>query len=252
MLRRYSVFWGAVCALAGAGGILGTDTHAGSSQFLRDLPSHFRGPGVANHPVGMVPSLRIRVPDSWPLGRGGTISCETCHVGIPMTSPAIDPLLRQLPDADADSRAFCASCHVSNKLSDGRSMHWLALQRAHLTAESDSVIRASGVIDLESKRCLACHDGVNAKDRSVSIGHRGGSIRFGDPSVEHPVGMAYPPRPTFPPSSSYRPAFALPDSIRLPGGMVSCVSCHDLYGTSTKLLTVTDQGSALCLACHDM
>ena len=252
MLRRDSVYLGTFCALMGAGGILATDSRAGSDRFSDALPSHLRGPGVANHPVGVVPSARVRLPEDWPLGPGGTISCQTCHVSIPMDRSTSDPLLRQIPGRSSDTRTFCATCHTSSTPNDGRSMHWLGVRRAHLTSESDNLARFSGAIDLESKHCLACHDGVNAGDRSVSTGHSGGAIRFGDASVDHPVGMSYPPRMTFPSGSSYRPAAALPDSVRLPGGMVSCVSCHDLYGTGRKLLTVTTAGSALCFTCHDM
>ncbi|MFQ5415040.1 MAG: cytochrome c3 family protein [Phycisphaerae bacterium] len=44
----------------------------------------------------------------------------------------------------------------------------------------------------------------------------------------------------------------MPAAVRLPGGRVSCVSCHDVFVLAPQRLTVPIEGSALCFACHAM
>ncbi len=213
---------------------------------------HSSGPGIANHPVNVIPSGNIRVPADWPVDAGGAITCMTCHVGIPMEQSSSDPMLRGGATGGGRIQEFCAICHASGPSGGGRSMHWMAVRFAHMTPEKDRAMRFSANIDYESKRCLACHDGVNAKDSSASIGHGFSRFGFDDASANHPVGIPYPPRFRNPPRSAYRPASLLPAAVRLPAGQVSCVSCHDLYGGARNLLTVTSEKSKLCFACHDM
>lgn len=64
--------------------------------------------------------------------------------------------------------------------------------------------------------------------------------------------MPYPNRPSRGVEAGFRPASLLPREMQLPNGVVSCVSCHNLYGREKDLLSVPIEGSELCFTCHDM
>ena len=44
----------------------------------------------------------------------------------------------------------------------------------------------------------------------------------------------------------------LSKKILLPMGLVSCVSCHEGYSQNHGKLVISNAGSALCFACHDL
>jgi predicted CXXCH cytochrome family protein len=50
----------------------------------------------------------------------------------------------------------------------------------------------------------------------------------------------------------YRPVSAIPASIRLPDGVVSCVSCHESYSERHGALVMANDRSQICYGCHDL
>lgn len=209
-----------------------------------------RGPGMWNHPVGVVPSSAITIPPDWPLGPGGTIVCTTCHEGEPGTSP--EHRVRNPRIQDDGPARFCSACHTSPDAERTRAAHWRSVDRAHVRPDVDDGAGWNGSIDAESRRCLGCHDGVSAAD---AIGNgRARTVGFlnGRPNGDHPIGGDYRHAAHRRPDSALRPIQLLPPGIRLPGGRVSCVSCHDLYAGTPILLTVPIEESRLCFACHKM
>jgi len=208
------------------------------------------GPGVANHPVNVLPPPGMRIPDGWPLDASGAITCLTCHESIPAAGGGT-VALRGFGDDMVDPIEFCARCHEGGDERSAAGMHWLALDRAHITGD-DADGSAIGGIDAESRRCMECHDGVTAGEFANTTPWNQGAGSTGDHRREHPVGMAYPRSTPAGYSSAFRQAAMLPRRVRLPEGKVSCVSCHDLYSWEESLLTVPIRESALCLTCHDM
>lgn len=211
-----------------------------------------RGPGVSNHPVHVVPSADIEVPEGWPVDTNGSITCLTCHAALPSPREKSGPKLRDFDGHREDPTAFCMKCHTGQDRSSAAAMHWAAVGVAHVMPDSRRDRRSGGLLDSESRRCLACHDGVNATESQNMTGgnRRGGYI--GNRTGNHPVGVRYPKGARRGSGAAMRPASLLPKEVRLPGGMVSCVSCHDLYARERHLLTVPLDGSALCFTCHDM
>lgn len=105
-----------------------------------------------------------------------------------------------------------------------------------------------------SAACLSCHDG------SVATGvfnHSGGSVDFQAASMNHPVGIDYRlaasrgsdlhDEHTRANTSSVSPGDLLID------GRVECASCHGYHhnGGYGANLRVSNNGSSLCLTCHD-
>lgn len=203
-----------------------------------------------SHPVNKIPTMRV--PSSLPL-QNGKITCVTCHDDSSSALHAQarvthDPMLR----ADATSASLCVQCHTES-FTRSRDAHAMAAGRAHKWEEAGlatrrvSSARGRPGIDLESQRCLECHDGSMA----TKVGHQrtGDLFEFGA-DQEHPIGVEYRPkrgRDAVP----LKPMATLDKRVRLMDGTVGCGSCHSLYSDQPKLLVMSNARSALCLSCHD-
>jgi predicted CXXCH cytochrome family protein len=209
------------------------------------------GPGVQNHPVGVVPSPNVSVPDGWPLGPGGTITCSTCHESFPGTQTGYASL-RQTDYRPADAPAFCGRCHAYDYGGSAVSAHWQVVGKAHVLLDDDRAWASGGALDYASRQCLGCHDGVNARESVNGLGSGGAGIMSGRWHGEHPIGQDYQRSRKSRSASPMRPVQLLDPEIRLPGGRVSCVSCHNLYSATPGRLAVPINESRLCLSCHDL
>lgn len=209
------------------------------------------GPGLQNHPVRVVPSSAVSMPKGWPLDSDGTIKCTTCHTSLPSLDGAGEPMLRDFDPATESPVAFCGKCHVGESQRNVACMHALIGGRAHITVDQDRSVQVTGTLDHESRQCLSCHDGVTAGEHMNGASASGMSFR-GGPGRAHPVGVPYNEQRSRKRSVRLRPKSLLPTGVRLPGGAVSCVSCHDLFGKRPSLLAVPIEASRLCLTCHDM
>ncbi|MBN2563578.1 MAG: hypothetical protein JXQ75_21880 [Phycisphaerae bacterium] len=220
--------------------------HRGASDMLQ------QGPGVANHPVGVAPSSGIRIPEGWPLDSSGLITCRTCHYELPSSSGGTNAFLRDFDRETGASIDFCAKCHAEADYRTAASAHWIAVQVAHVGSNRGRSDRSGRSLDEGSLRCLACHDGVNASEAKYRTQWDRGVGSLGDRLRNHPVGVCYPSPSARGHDVSLRPAVLLPEEIQLPGGMVGCVSCHDLYSAGRSRLAVPIEGSRLCFTCHQM
>jgi predicted CXXCH cytochrome family protein len=209
------------------------------------------GPGVVNHPIGVRPSERIRVPEGWPLDAGGRLTCTTCHESLPALSGRGGAKLRGAAGSSADPGQFCARCHAGPLASGASGMHWMAMSRAHVSASHSDRVGGYGDLDADSRRCLSCHDGVTARETTYQTGTGHVAMSLGSRARNHPVGIPYRAMGRER-GEKLRVAQALPKAVRLPEGRVSCVSCHNLYSPEPNRLSVPIDGSALCLSCHEM
>ena len=216
---------------------------------LADTLRH--GPGNINHPVGVVPSASIKIPQGWPLDINGSITCVTCHTSLPLLDGSASVSLRGGPGTTADSLTFCAKCHSSSGGDGSHALHWMAMGSAHIRVGANQAQHAGGRLDSESRRCLGCHDGINAIEKAGGSGVPSFG-QFRASGSEHPIGVVYSSSKSGHRSSRLRPSGLLPDTIRLPGGRVSCVSCHNLYARNEHLLSTPMEQSRLCFTCHDM
>ena len=94
--------------------------------------------------------------------------------------------------------------------------------------------------------CLRCHESKSYQDNNnllLKLVPGGGG--------NHPVEILYDPER---PNSELKlnpqgPLLFLDANGRNP--KVHCSTCHNPMGDTPQLLWVTNQGSALCMACHD-
>jgi len=209
------------------------------------------GPGLANHPINVVPSAQVSLPKGWPVDFKGAITCLTCHEALPFLDGTGDPNLRGSGEEDFGGRNFCANCHSDRSGRGLGNMHWTVPGVAHVRSMDDGH-RSVGSLDGYSRQCLGCHDGVSASDYGFTTGGNSGVANAIDLRRTHPVGIPYKRMGKHNRNARLRPASLLPREVRLPAGRVSCVSCHDLYAKNRFRLTVPIENSHLCFTCHDM
>jgi predicted CXXCH cytochrome family protein len=123
-----------------------------------------------------------------------------------------------------------------------------------------------------SKLCLSCHDGTVAIDsfggnlgsRFISPANNLGS----DLNVHHPSSFTYDAALAAVSGSLFNPSSKIVtvgagtqtktgpvSSVMLYNNQIECSSCHDVHNTfsatTVALMKVTEQGSAICFACHN-
>jgi len=123
------------------------------------------------------------------------------------------------------------------------------------TFDSGPAVQPAGA----SKLCLSCHDGTIAVDSfggATGTDFIGGGALIGtDLSDDHPVSFTYVTEvglydPTTAPSGL--PGGTTVAADMLFAGQVECASCHDVHDDSNgEFLRKPNDGSALCLTCHD-
>jgi predicted CXXCH cytochrome family protein len=172
---------------------------------------------------------------------------------------------------------ICIACHASHgaKGSLGTAVPLWNHQecaQAYRLYNSTSMKAAVRQPAAMSKLCLSCHDGTVAVDSfGGTAGSRfiSGANNLGtDLNVHHPSSLVYDAalaalnRTLFNPSSRTvtigaggQTRTGTVEEVLLYNGRIECSSCHDVHNTfsatNVALMKITEQGSALCLACHN-
>jgi predicted CXXCH cytochrome family protein len=172
---------------------------------------------------------------------------------------------------DFSSRAWsggqvCIVCHAphATNVAVNAPLWNRSLSTLTYISYSSTTLNATvGQPDGTSKLCLGCHDGTIAMDSfgGYTGGARKMSDSFGsDLRDHHPISFVFDSTLAAANTRLRDPATALTllggtiAKDLLSGGKVQCTSCHDAhdqYGNS-KLFKITDDGDALCLACHNL
>jgi predicted CXXCH cytochrome family protein len=187
-----------------------------------------------SHPSGFAP--RAALPGGYPLDWKGDLTCSTCHE-VHGSGPG---LMR----GGRLGKALCLTCHLPSFFSamrDGGS----SLLSGHLAKGIDS---AAPALDAYSRTCMKCH-GETAVPRLATSIDRFGVVRHASQTVNHPVGMNYQKAVAF---GGYRPRAVVERRLLLPGGVVSCVSCHAGFQKDHGKLVLPMARSQLCFECHDL
>jgi predicted CXXCH cytochrome family protein len=193
----------------------------------------------SSHPVAIKPTIEI--PADFPLDWKGEITCSTCHTTHKGSYGEFKLRVASIGEP------FCKSCHIG--LYEGADMHKTTIEAAHVGSRY-TVGNLTIALDELSLKCLVCHDASIAKDGLIKrIG--AGSFRHDrDIGLSHPIGVSYIDVSTGEYGGAYRKVEELRPEIILFDGMVGCGSCHNPYSKGHFELVMSNEKSALCLACH--
>lgn len=187
-----------------------------------------------SHPSGFTPGRVL--PGYFPLDWKGDLTCSTCH-----RIHGQEPGLLKSGNRGFE---FCLECHDQaffDQMPDrGDSM----VISGHLDARS----KGSADFDLDtfSQQCMTCHNETQAGLVTISSD---GVARHQGGTGSHPIGVLYEQSRDF---GGYKAKSQLPETVVLPDGKLSCVSCHQGYSSRHGGLVVSNQGSALCMTCHEL
>lgn len=133
-----------------------------------------------------------------------------------------------------------------------------------IQAQSLQMSKANSYYDIESQKCVICHDGSIGVSIDINRNLSGRAVNQFSNSKDHPVGMQYDSVYFQRPDEYVNPRL-LTKSVQLVEGKVSCISCHQvatiLNSTIRFAQTVDNQCPVdtkvnntgmkyVCLACH--
>ncbi len=194
-----------------------------------------------SHPVDVKPSMAV--PANFPLDWKGEVTCATCH---PVHDDGFGNFHLR---SRASGQGFCIMCHGELE----QEMHKASIGTAHVSETTGArfeLLELGNALDELSIKCLSCHDALTAGDAIVENKTVKGLFHnSNDIGVSHPIGISYiETRRRY--KGAYRPTTDLPPQIKLFGGLVGCGSCHNPYSKLHSELVMSNEKSALCLACH--
>lgn len=187
-----------------------------------------------SHPSGFAPIGKMH--DDYPKDWKGDLTCSTCH--------DVHANNKGLMRGSRRGRELCLSCHEANFFVRMRDQGSSMMAGGHMGARSANDDEA---LDSYSRKCMECHGGKGSSTTPLTV--RNMVIRHGTASLNHPIGTNYAKAVKF---GGYRVAAKISKKILMPGGVVSCVSCHEGYSKSHGKLTIPTDKSALCFECHDL
>lgn len=193
----------------------------------------------SSHPVDIAP-VSVSVPRDLPL-TNGLLTCNTCHNihEVRFNAFGEKTFFMRRP---AIGRDLCLACHKASK---GPSNHIEIISVAHLRTKYSVTDKASP-LDPMSIDCIGCHDGNVGKDIIAGIG--AGAWKHNNGS--HPVGVSY--RQCRMRKGKLTAPEKLDKRIRFFNGKIGCGTCHDLYSSNRMQLVISNDGSRLCFACHEV
>ncbi len=219
------------------------------------VDSRFKVWSTRHHATDAVPSPAVHIPtDKFPLDAQGRMTCATCHTAhaVPGDSDLRTVIFLRQPNIDS---SLCLACHPQHAQKNdcqhplGRAKvpvpkvildaggktspdgHAIFCQTCH---EPHGAQNAWMLVLPPSQLCVACH-----KDKAPEASPPAGA-------PVHRIGHTY---------TGFKPPAALLSERATfgPNGELSCLSCHRLHDASAErpLLIRKNEGSSLCLDCHE-
>jgi predicted CXXCH cytochrome family protein len=163
---------------------------------------------------------------------------------------------------------ICNPCHTPHRavttVSNAPLWNHALTSMSNYTLYSSATLNATpGQPDGISKLCLSCHDGTIAIDSfggNTGTSFIGGNLRIGtDLRGNHPISITYDTALAAEDTALNDPSGAASgvgstiDQDLLFAGKLECASCHDVHnsGGHESLLRIANEGSRLCLTCHN-
>ena len=170
------------------------------------------------------------------------------------------------PVVSGDNRA-CIFCHIPHNADTRFPYLWnqQSSEGPYTPYQSPSLDAIPGnPAGTSSRLCLSCHDGTVALGTTVGSGTIPVSGSMSPETVlgqnlggDHPVALRPVDDGQIYPGLAQTPAVSADPAVTLPEDRVECLSCHDPHIQNNdpargKFLVRSNEGGALCLACHDV
>lgn len=211
------------------------------------------GPAIAQE-LAQIPGNILRQGPVHDPSRGNQEACMLCHIQRRARSgatPLWDPN-SQNPSTQNRSRRDrdIGDPSLRDPGQDNQGQVFANLRAANFTMyDSPSMdMRVASQPQGVSAVCLSCHDGAGAGDNSdQSFGSS-----HGDLQNSHPISVTYNPSRD---QDFFVAVNGRVNSLPLYGqgrDQVECATCHDPHGNHRDaMLRMSNDGSALCLTCHN-
>jgi predicted CXXCH cytochrome family protein len=125
-------------------------------------------------------------------------------------------------------------------------------QYGEFQADTPLTLERGGVtyqVDSFSFNCMACHDGATSPAHDISFKSAANSGTYsGNALGSHPIGTHYGSAAYV--NNQLRRLEYLDQNMILIDGKVGCLTCHNPLNRTAPHLTVSMDGSNLCLNCH--
>ncbi len=160
------------------------------------------------------------------------------RAGTPLTfTPYGSPTMETVPGQPSPVSALCLGCH--DGVISQVTVYGVVFDNKH------HLLRNDGFPDTTSSpNCERCHSNFySGKPSVLALGT--------DLSDDHPISMDYPAGAKFNVPPDLQNGWGIGD-VRLVGGKVECVSCHNVHdNTIPPFLVKNNTGSAVCMTCHN-
>ncbi|MCX8045056.1 MAG: cytochrome c3 family protein [Desulfobacterota bacterium] len=234
--------------------------HDGSVRDSRDKICNDPG-----HRIGIKPSNRVKIPETFPLDDNGCMRCATCHTphAVPQREGHLVDFFLRAPNRDS---SFCILCHEDHAGGAAAGSHPAGVA---VTQPPNVIVRAGGLFGGEHNNRIICqtchiaHGGVNSSflvlpvedTQTLSILCEACHTRHPGKKMAHGSGFSHPVD-VLPGGSASIPA-RWPTGepvVRGKGGELVCRTCHRPHQASGKRFLLTGQAGkdAQCLCCHPM
>jgi predicted CXXCH cytochrome family protein len=215
------------------------------------------------HQVGVIPSEKVKIPETFPLDEEGKMDCGTCHSAHTLaTEPGIEKTIF-LRTANENSE-MCKMCHVDNEGGPEKGNHPLGKSTLSTVKE---ITRYGGSLGTEPNQvicesCHVAHGGFTQKRLVLPVDNPASSqvlcevCHSKQPSLSkekitgrfaHPLDL--PPGLTINLPEHWDNGQQM---VLGKGGEMVCRTCHIPHGSASPkaLLTVRNEKDSLCVQCH--
>ncbi len=168
------------------------------------------------------------------------------------------------------SGEICIVCHTphnaNNSVPDSPLWnHSLSAVTTYIMYSSSSMDAGIGQPDGSSKLCLSCHDGTVGLENfngvtsitphlATGVANVGSNLSNDHPiSIKYDVALSNLDRGLWDPTLTQSGIGGTITESMLSSEKLQCSSCHDVHNSANvpKLLVKSNNGSALCLTCHN-
>ena len=165
------------------------------------------------------------------------------------------------------TKTLCGVCHTPHNGKVGQPVLWnhTVTTAVFSTYSSPTMQATAGQPSGTSKLCLSCHDGTVALENFGTVtngtNYMPGTANLGtNLSNDHPVSITYNTALSVSDPGLFDPATkqwggapaGTIQNMMLFANVMECASCHDVHDNQwTKFLRKNNQGSGLCLTCHN-